>query len=291
MKNNVKNKLGWIIYPKSTLKNQTNAFDWLANEARKFNIDIKILFIEDFSICSGNNNFVLYQNKNLELPDFIIMRGYEFMLSNHFETIGIPVINTYQSMFLSLNKMLTHQILTSKNIKTPKTIFNFNHEYNYVNLADFFQNNKFIVKAIDGSKGENVYLVNNQTELETAVKNCNNNCIVQQFIETSFGKDIRAWVIGNKVVASVLRYSETSFISNFSQGGKVAVFEMTKEIENLAVFSAKSLGLEFAGVDILFDNNGYTVCEINGNAGFRSISSISNENIPYKLFEYIDSKY
>lgn len=287
----MKNK-GWILYPKSVLNNATNAFDWLRLEASKFNIAPEILFFEDFQIVSGTNNLLLYQNKEVELPSFIIVRGYEALLSRHFELLGIPVINSSESMALSLNKMATHQILSKNNIPTPETIYKPIANYNYEGLCSYFKDDKFVVKSLEGSRGVDVYLVKSRRDLEDAIMACKNNCIAQQFINSSYGKDVRVWVVGDEVAASVLRYSDVSFKSNFSQGGKVKLYDLTDKEKSLAVRSVKSLGLEFAGVDLLFGEDGnFTVCEINGNAGFRSIASISDSNIPYKLFEYIYNTY
>lgn len=287
----MKNK-GWILYPKSVLNNTTNAFEWLRQEAKKFDIDLDILFFEDFQIVSGRNNLVLYKNRIMELPSFVVVRGYESLLSSHFELLGIPVINSSASMVLSLNKMKTHQILSSNNINTPETIYNPLADYSYQNLSQYFKGDRFIVKGLEGSRGVDVFLIGNQHELENAIRLCGNYCIAQQFINSSYGRDIRAWVVGDEVVASVLRYSEKSFKSNFSQGGKVKLYDMTDKEKELAVQSIKSLGLEFAGIDLLFTEDGnLSVCEINGNAGFRSIASISDSNIPYKLFEYIHNTY
>lgn len=287
----MKNK-GWVLYPKSVLSNTTNAFDWLCLEAKKFDIDLDILFFEDLQIVSGRNNLVLYENREIELPSFVVVRGYESLLSSHFEILSIPVINSSVSMALSLNKMKTHQILSSNNINTPETIYSPLANYTYQYLSDYFKNEKFIVKGLEGSRGIDVFLIKNEQELKNAIQVCNSYCVAQKFVSSSYGKDIRAWVVGDEVVASVLRYSEKSFKSNFSQGGKVKLYDMTDSEKELAVQSVKSLGLEFAGIDLLFAQDGsLSVCEINGNAGFRSIASISESNIPYKLFEYIRNTY
>lgn len=287
----MKNK-GWILYPKSVLSNKTNAFDWLCMEAKKFNIGLDILFFEDLQIVSGRSNFLLYEGREVQLPTFVVVRGYESLLSIHFELLGIPVINSSASMALSLNKMKTHQILSRNNINTPETIYNPTATYTYQVISDYFKSDKFILKGLEGSRGIDVFLIKNQQELENAIRACENYCIAQQFINSSYGRDIRAWVVGDEVVASVLRYSEKSFKSNFSQGGKVKLHDVTDREKELAVQSVKSLGLEFAGIDLLFTEDGnLSVCEINGNAAFRSIASISESNIPYKLFEYIHNTY
>jgi gamma-F420-2:alpha-L-glutamate ligase len=284
-------KRGLFLYPISVLSAKNNAFDWIKSEAGKFDMDITIGFFENTRLGYGLNNYDFRLNGRIfQLPDFVVMRGYDSLLSRHFENRGILVINNHDSMEISRNKMMTHQCLADAGIKTPKTIYRGDAEYNYEELCDEFSDKKFIVKQIEGSKGENIFLINDESELEEAIGNCGRNCICQEYIKTSSGKDIRVWTIGNTVAGNVLRSSDHSFKSNFSQGGKAFHFDINDEIAALATKSANALGLVFAGIDILFDkNDDYTVCEVNGNAGFRTISSISNESIPYKLFEYISN--
>ncbi len=88
----------------------------------------------------------------------------------------------------------------------------------------------------------------------------------------------------------MLRQSDTKFVSNYSQGGKASLFPMNADVASTAVKAARALGLDFAGVDILFDGNGYTVCEVNGNAGFRTLSAVSDINIIKHLYEYIHER-
>ena len=281
-------KRGLFLYPKATANSSNNAFDWLKQEASRFDIQLDIYFFEDVKLVYGANYHISISGNELEQVDFVVMRGYNELISLHFELQGIPVINTSASMQLSRNKMLTHQALTINHIPTPKSIFALNASYS--DLCDEFQNQQFIVKQIDGSKGENVFLVHTADEFDKAISSIEKNCMFQQYISTSFGRDIRVWVIGNSIAGSVLRYSDTSFLSNYSQGGEAMQYEIDSEIKDLALRSTQALGLEFAGVDILFDEVGYTVCEVNGNAGFRTISCVSDENIPYQLFDYINRK-
>ena len=281
-------KRGLILYPKSTTNSLSNAFSWLKQEASCFDIQLDILFFEEIELVYGPNYYLTVSGNQLNQVDFVVMRGYHELISLHFELQGIPVINSYASMQLSHNKMLTHQTLTINNIPTPKSIFTQNA--NYLDLCKEFQNQQFVVKQIDGSKGENVFLVHSEEEFDKAISKIGSSCMFQQYISTSFGRDIRVWVIGNRIAGCVLRQSDTSFLSNYSQGGKALHFDINQEVAELALRSTHALGLEFAGVDILFDQVGYSVCEVNGNAGFRSISSISDENIPYQLFEYINKR-
>lgn len=280
---------GWIIYPRYTASHSDNAFGWLTHEAAAVDIDLKVVFIEDISIIYGQTTAAIYIGNRLisELPSFVIIRTYDTTVSRYFERLGIPVINTAASMELCKNKMLTHEILHSNGLPTPLTVYREGGEYNYTELSSLFGGPTFIVKQIDGAKGENVFLVSDADTMTAAIGKCGGRCLCQQFIATSRGRDIRVWVIGGKIAGAVLRYSETSFLSNFSQGGKVGAINLPADASELAIRSAAAVGTEFAGIDLLFTAEGFTVNEINGNAGFRTLSRVGINDIPHKLFAHI----
>lgn len=274
--------IGWAIYP-TPEKGKDNAFDWMIESAAKYGISLNILFAEKFSVSVGENNIeIWYDGEELSLPHFVLIRHYDDELSKTLESVGVRVVNDAASMRLSQNKYLTHIALSQRNIPTPRTLFRVNdYEKNVAKLGL-----PFVLKAIRGSKGMEVYLISNEQEFE-AVKN-NHDFITQRYISTSYGRDIRLWVIGGSVVASVLRVNDKSFKSNIALGARAEQFPITPTIEHLAVESCKALGLELAGVDILFDSDGYTVCEVNGNAGFRAFSMAEEEiDIPSLIFKYI----
>lgn len=285
---------GWIIYPRYVGQRPDNAFGWLTESARELGISLEIMFSEDFCPIYGGDRYdLLYRGVGMGCyPDFVVMRDYQWVLSRHFELRGIPVINSTQSMMLCKNKVLTHQLLSAAGIPTPLTVFNQAGEYSYGELCAMFGSRMFVVKRTDGAKGEGVFLVESEDEFRAARSECGAEYLCQEFVEASRGRDVRVWVIGGRAVAAVLRYSESSFKSNFSQGGKAAAFELTPEAASLAERAAETLGLEFAGIDLLFTDSGaFTVCEVNGNAGFRTLSQTGPNNIPDSLFEYVKHKF
>ncbi len=280
-----------MIYPKSTINNKfgNNAFDWMKESALKSAIFIDIIFSDDLIILNDRKTEFIYKGKKLSTPDFVIMRGYNYAVSKQLENLGIWVVNSTQSMADSQNKAVTSQLLVKNNVNTPKFMFAKGKDYELTH--NYFDNKKFVMKKVDGSQGIGVYLIENEDDYNNAYNEINDIYFCQEFIENSFGKDIRAYVLGNKVLGCVKRISDTSFKSNFSLGGRAEKYELNNKIEEISLNAAKALGLDFCGIDLLITEDSYTVCEVNGNAGFRTITQVSDLDIPMELFKWVNEDY
>ncbi|WP_105617643.1 ATP-grasp domain-containing protein [Vallitalea okinawensis] len=280
-------KTGWIIYSRTTLNHKSNAFDWMVTSANKFGLKVKIIFAEDLMIQYESTGINVHHmnGENVILPDFVLLRCYALHLGKALEAMGIRVINSVQSMEVSRDKLLTHQYLSQKNIPMPKTIFS--STINYQELSNYLQERSFVVKSAIGSKGEGVYLINYENDMDHIPWKKHEHYLVQAYIKESHGKDIRVYVVGDKVVGAVLRHSNKDFRSNYALGGSVELYPLSLEIEELSLEVVKVLGLEIAGIDLLITKDGYMVCEVNGNAGFRTISMVSEISMPEAIFEYV----
>lgn len=279
---------GWMIYPKETINNKfgNNAFDWMKESALKNGIFIDIVFSDELTILNKDNKTeFIYDGKNLKFPDFVIMRDYNYTISMQLEAIGIRVINSTLSMFNSRNKAVTAQLLVKNNVSTPK--FLLTKEKNYEFIHNFFDNKKFVMKENEGSQGKGVYLIEDEEDYNNVYHKINDEYFCQEFIEISFGMDIRVYVLGGKVLGCVKRSSDSSFKSNYSLGGRVGKYELTDSIKALSLSASKAIGLDFCGIDLLFTEDSFTVCEVNGNAGFRTITQVSDIDIPMELFKWI----
>lgn len=262
-----------IYFPKYTANRTPTAFGWWLQAAATYGFDAHIAYFEDFG------------SSRKDIPDLVIMRGYDRRVSEFYERTGCKVVNTWQSMYTSLNKWHTFQILKSAGIPTPFTLENVNAiSYESAGEALGFP---FVVKQVDGSRGCNVFLVNDINQYKEAIRACGRHAIAQKYISDSHGRDIRVWTIGGNAVAAVLRHSSTSFVSNYSQGGQAEAYTLNRRVATLASEAATAIGLDFAGVDILFDGNDYCVCEVNGNAGFRTLTAAGGVDILDVLFKYL----
>lgn len=283
---------GWVIYSRDTLSSKfgNNAFDWMVDSADKYNLDVQILFEEDFSLLTSGDRFEFYmQGKKLEKPEFAVMRSYAFDLARHLEAAGVKVFNTSTSMLKSQDKWMTHQILCAHQLRSPDSFVS------AVNLS-FDQVQEvlgapFIMKGLHGSKGEDVYLVKDEKSLDQARAGLvGQKTMYQSFLEESSGTDIRVHVIDGKVVAAVRRRSEGDFKSNFHQGGTAESVDLTEEMIEMSIRAAQALELDFAGIDILESKNGPSICEVNAIPGFRTICLTSDTDVPSMIFEMVSKK-
>ncbi|HRC80925.1 MAG TPA: RimK family alpha-L-glutamate ligase [Sedimentibacter sp.] len=278
---------GWMIYPKDTLNNKfgNNAFGWMKDSASKNGISVDIVFSDDLIILNDNRKTgFIHKGKTLGFPDFVIMRDYNYTISMQLESLDIRVINSTRSMFNSRNKAVTARLLVKNNVSTPK--FLYSKEKNYGFIHDYFDGKKFVMKENEGSQGKGVYLIENEEDYNKVYR-MNQEYFYQEFIEFSRGMDIRSYVLGDKVLGCVKRVSDTGFKSNYSLGGSVESYELNESIKEISLKAAKALGLDFCGIDLLFTRESFTVCEVNGNAGFRTITQVSDIDIPMELFKWV----
>ena len=152
---------GWIIYPRYVARHSDNAFGWLTDEAAACGIDLHVLFAEELTVGYGHGapSFWHRGTAVTRLPDFAIVRTYDTVLSRALERAGVPLINSSASMELCKNKMLTHELLAAAGIPTPLTLYAPEGEYDYDHVAGVLGSERFVVKRIDGAKGEDVFLI------------------------------------------------------------------------------------------------------------------------------------
>lgn len=286
----------WILERKADFASYTS--NRFYEVARNMSIELKLVAPEeiDLIVTKEDKKSITYNGEIIELPDCLIPRigtvtYYALAIIRHFERLGVFILNSSQSMETSKDKLSTLQLLSSNNIPIPKTM-----------LAKFPLNTSFvekefsyplIIKTVVGSKGRGVFLVENRNKLNDLVnlleisKDSKTNLILQEFISASRGRDIRVIVIGGRAIGAMLRTaSDDNFKANYSFGGKVISYKINPTIEWLAVESARLVGLDIAGVDILFDKKSYKVCEVNSYPGFEGFEQATKLNVPEEIFKY-----
>lgn len=233
---------------------------------------------------------------NETLPSFAIFWDKDVRLAKTLEAAGMKLFNSASAIELCDDKSLTHIALMNR-VPQPKTVLipltfprvGYTDCTFLEKIADYL-GFPFIIKQCFGSFGTGVYLARNMEEAKAALmKTAGGAAIAQQYIASSFARDIRAYVVGDKVAAAMLRHNESGdFRANVAQGGKADAYALNEAQAALAVKTAQILGCTFAGVDLMFGENGeMTVCEVNSNAHFAGISAATGVNIADKIMEAV----
>ena len=291
---------GWmLVKPKFQESYETQR---LLEEFANHNIEVKLIDPNEIDIFVNKENkqSILVNGKSLPLPKFIFPRTgsgttyYIKAVIRHFERMGVPVINSSEAIDNVKDKLYTHQILAQSNLDIPKTML-LKHPID----IDFVEKNigfPVIVKKISGSYGRGVFLCENKKQLNQLVTMAeltkkSYDIIIQEFVKDTWGKDLRVFVVNNKVVGCMMRQStDDDFRANLSRGGEGFPYEVNEQIEWLSSEASKALGLDIAGVDLLFQNGGYKICEVNSNPGFEGMENFTKKNIAGEIVTFIKLK-
>ncbi len=270
---------------------------WLTEAAKKLGVDLIVKTNAEILIQLDQDFASMKSKKSAEKPDFILFWDKDTRLAQYLEMKGLPVFNSSRGIALCDDKSQTHLYLQGAGILMPKTMIApmtfSNIGYNSLDFLDHVEKElswPIVIKECFGSFGQQVYLAYNRQELKETVMNIGAKpMLFQEFIHSSKGKDLRLQVVGSQVVAAMYRYSDNGdFRANITGGGKMKPYEPTQKQIDLAVESCKILGLDFAGVDILFGKDKEpVVCEVNSNAHFKNIYDCTGINVADSILAYI----
>ena len=264
-----------------------NLYQLLSDAFKKHGVSLEIKKAENVSLEVDKP----IENK----PDFAIFWDKDIYLAKRLESNGIRLFNTAEAIELCDNKILMYQELARNKIRIPRTLIapkTFEGlGYTDLTFLDTASQNigwPMIIKEAYGSFGEQVYLVNNKEEAAHVIKRIGyKDFLMQEFVASSKGRDVRINVVGDKAVASMLRENKDDFRSNISSGGNGTNYEPSKEYIDLAIKATKSLGLSFAGVDVMFGEDGPIICEVNSNPQFASTLKATGVNLADYISDYI----
>ncbi|MBO4396100.1 MAG: RimK family alpha-L-glutamate ligase [Eubacterium sp.] len=239
-------------------------------------------------------------------PDFVILWDKDVMLAEFLEKQGIPVYNSSQCIALCDDKRKTHLCLMQHGLPMPRTIFA-PMTYDNIGFTDHMFLNRvadrlkfpLVVKEAFGSFGQQVHLANSKQELyslfgintkgtvigESVIHS--NAVLFQEFIECSRGRDVRVQVVGGAVIGAMCRISDSDFRANVSNGGEATAYEPDDDEMWLAIQAAHAVGADFAGVDLLFGEEGMLVCEVNSNSHFKSLYQATGVNTADEIINHI----
>jgi RimK family alpha-L-glutamate ligase len=288
----------WIIQQK---KNQQNRYENARLlEAGGGLCEIILHPTIDIIVSREGRRSIRVKNKQVDIPDVIIPRtgsgtGYfGFAILRHLERLGIATVNPSYAIEATKDKLYAHQIFAEKGIPTPKTML-VKHPVN-ATLVDREIGWPAVVKIMAGSYGKGVYQVTSKSRFQDFIEfahgiKTDEAIIVQEYVDTHPGEDLRVFVVGDRVLGAMKRSArDGSFKANITRGGVGENYPLTPEIEDLALRVAQSLDLQIAGVDLLFGQDGFLVCEANSAPGFEGFERATGIDVAGAIIDYARSK-
>jgi ribosomal protein S6--L-glutamate ligase len=262
--------------------------------------DVKVLNTLRFAIdLTGAEPDLQYRGKLLSDYDAVLPRignsitYFGTAVVRQFEQMDVYTPNTANGITNSRDKLRATQILSRHNIGMPATTF-------VHNRADVREAIKrvggapVVIKLLEGTQGIGVILAPDEKTAEAIIETLHStkqNVLIQSFISESRGKDIRALVVGDRVVAAMRRVAVgDEFRSNVHRGGTVEPVELTPDFEQAAVRSAQIMGLRVAGVDMLEGKDGPLVMEVNSSPGLEGIERATKLDVAGAIIDYIGNQ-
>jgi len=238
-----------------------------------------------------------YNGKTLEGVDAIIPRigasvsFYGAAVVRQFEVMGVYSVNESVAITRSRDKLRASQLLARRGIGLPKTGFA-SSPGDTDDLLELVGGAPVVIKLLEGTQGVGVVLAETKKAAESVVeafRGLKANFIVQEFIKEAGGADLRCLVVGDKVVAAMIRQGrEGEFRSNLHRGGSAKLVKISPEERKTAVRSARVMGLNVAGVDLLRSSRGPVVMEVNSSPGLEGIENATQKNVAGMIIEFIE---
>jgi ribosomal protein S6--L-glutamate ligase len=217
---------------------------------------------------------------------------YGLAVLRQFETMGVWPLNESVGIGRSRDKLRSLQLLAREGIGLPVTGFANSPKFaeDVIKIAG---GAPVVIKLLEGTQGLGVILSETKNSAKSVIEAFSGakvNILVQEFIKEAGGTDIRCLVIGDRVVAAMRRKgAEGDFRSNLHRGGTANVIKITPEERSTAVRSAKALGLNVCGVDMLRANHGPVVMEVNSSPGLEGVETATGIDVAGKIIEFLAS--
>lgn len=271
----------------------------LVEEAEARGHTVKVIKYKNCYLSIDDKNpDVFYKGKKVSGFDAILprisnnMTRYGCAIVRQFEMQGIWTASSSIAITRARDKLRAAQVLTKAGVDTPKTLVS----RNTADIDDLLEQIGLpvIIKLASGTHGNGVILAETKKAAKSALQafylynEDGTNILIQEYVEESAGTDIRAFVVGSQVVASMKRQSLTDdFRSNLHKGGEGTSIKLTDEEKKVAVRAAKAMGLHIAGVDLMRSKRGPLVLEVNASPGF-GIEKITGRNVAAKMIDYVE---
>lgn len=246
-------------------------------------------------VLKTNADFLNADSLN-NTPKTALFFDKDIRLAKRMEQTGMRLFNSAQAIAVCDDKTLTALQLDEVHLPQPQTILcpmsfpgvgygNLDFLESIANQLSF----PLVVKEGKGSFGRQVYLAENMEQLKTTVLQVGHKEILfQRFIRESAGQDLRLYVVGSQVIASIRRINlQGDFRANLENGGTACSYQPTQEETDLALKACAACGTDFAGVDLLLGREGPLICEVNSNAHFLGLMAVTGINPANAIMQLI----
>ncbi len=261
------------------------------------------VFVRDplkFTIEVQGPPSILYLAKPVKQPDAIIPRigasitTFGLAVVRQFEQMGVYTPNDSNVISCSRDKLRALQMLSRHDVILPKTVF-VRRKKEILSAIEAVGGVPVVLKLLEGTQGMGVVLardLNTAQAIMELLQVAKQNILVQKFIEESAGRDIRAFVVGDRVVAAIRRIStsESEFRSNIHRGGRAEALKLSPEFERTAIRAAQLIGLRVAGVDMLESKNGPLILEVNSSPGLEGIETATGIDVADEIIQFVEKK-
>ncbi|QRN96727.1 RimK family alpha-L-glutamate ligase [Archangium violaceum] len=238
---------------------------------------------------------MLYRGVEVKGVDVVIPRigasitGYGLAVVNHFEMMGVPVLNGATAISHSRDKLRALQLLCRGGLDVPRTVMAHDRS-NVRKLVEEVGGLPLIIKLLRGTQGVGVMIAHTLQEVQTILNtfwDLGQEVVLQEFVAESKGRDVRALVVGDKVVGAMQRRAKKGeFRSNIHRGGEGHPVELPASYIDVAVRAARLLGLQIAGVDMLEGRAGPRLMELNSSPGFEGLERATKQDIAGAILDH-----
>jgi len=259
--------------------------------------DIEVVdYLRCFMNITSHKPSVIYREQKLDYDVVIPRIGashtfYGTAVVRQFEMMGVFPANESQGITRSRDKLRSMQLMARAGIGLPVT--GFAHSTKDIDgLIETVGGPPLVVKLLEGTQGIGIVLCETHQAAESVIgafQQLDANFLVQEFIKEAGGSDIRAFVVGGKVVASMKRQAPPGeFRSNIHRGGRAEKIKLTPEERSTALRATKAMGLNVAGVDLVRSNHGPVVLEVNSSPGLEGIEASTGIDVAGKIIAFLE---
>lgn len=238
-----------------------------------------------------------YRGKVLEGFDAVIPRigasitFYGTAVVRQFEAMGVYCVNTSDAIQRARDKLRSMQLLAQDGVGMPTTVCADNPD-DTEDLIDMLGEAPHVIKLVEGTQGQGVVLTDTRSASQSlieAFRGLRAHFLLQEFIREAKGADLRAFVVGGRVVAAMLRQAKPGeFRSNLHRGGRATQVRLTSEERRTALRAARTMGLGVAGVDLLRSDRGPLLLEVNSSPGLEGIEGASGIDVAVLVIRHIE---